>query len=169
MKLGLIGFGILTVAALAAWFLGGRRFVYTVSADLASPPEVVFRFLTEPAKLKTWIGGLVESRPVGDATLSVGARALEIVEEGGRRMEMPSVVTAVEPAKRLVVEIQSDFALMENEFQLEPSANGGTKLTQTMRVNYQSWARLLGLFLSGMTQRKLEGDLERLKSVAQAN
>lgn len=167
MKLVVIGFGVLAVLALGAWVMGGRRFVYSVSAELAAPPEVVFGFLTEPAKLKTWIGGLVESRPVGDGALRVGARAVEIVEEGGRRMEMASVVTAVEARKRLVVEIQNDFALMENEFQLEPGVNGQTKLTQTLRVNYRGWMRMLAPFLGGMTQRKLEGDLASLKKVAQ--
>jgi uncharacterized protein YndB with AHSA1/START domain len=139
--------------------------VFIASADLAAPSEVVFGFLTEPPKLKTWIGGLVESRPLGDGELRVGARALEIVEEGGRRMEMSSVVTVVEPMRRLAVAIHSYFALMENEFHLEPGANGGTRLTQTLRVRYRGWMRLPGLFLGGMTQRKLEADLARLKTV----
>lgn len=166
----MIGIAILLFAAIVLlWLLGGRTFQHRAEVLVAVPPDQVFSYLTDPGLLRQWIGGLVESVPMGDATLRVGAKAREVVEEKGRRFEMQSEVLRLEPNQMLEVSLQNDFARIISRYQLQPE-NGQTRLTHTMQSNYQGLlARLFGPFMSLAVQSKLDRDFQQLKQLAEKN
>ncbi len=158
---------IIVIAAVIAlvWLWGGRTMHYRAEAVIAAPPEWVFRHLTEPALLRKWIGGFVESKPLGDGVLRVGARSVEVVEENGRRLEMQSEVLRLEAPRVLEVGMQGGFAAMVNAYRLEP-VDSRTRLTMTMQASYTGAMRLLAPFIGRSVQRKLEGDFAQLAKLA---
>ncbi len=166
----MLGIAILLLAVtVLLWLLGGRTFHHRAEVLVAAPPEQVFVHLTDPALLKQWIGGLVESVPMGDGTMRVGAKSREILEVNGRRFEMQSEVLRLEPNRMLEVRIQNDFGQTISRYQLEPD-NGRTRLTQTMQTNNKGLlARLVAPFIGGAVQSKLDGDFKQLKQLAEKN
>ncbi len=163
---------ITTVLALAGglilvWTIGGSMADYRVQVSIAATPAQVYPFLTEPERLKQWLGGLVESKPLTEGGTRVGARSLEIVEESGRRMEMESVVLDVRTNELLAVEISSSMGQMRSEYRL--AGDGArTRVDHTMNVRYKGFIRFIAPFIKGMVQKKIEGDLERLRQVVEA-
>jgi uncharacterized protein YndB with AHSA1/START domain len=129
---------------------------------LSAAPPVVFRHLTEPDLLTNWIGGLKESRPLGDGVLRVGAESIEVVEERGKRIEMPSRVTAVEQDRTLSVCITYPGAGdTDMTYQLTPERSG-TALRLTVVTRYRGLTRLAGPVMRPMMRRQLTADLGRL-------
>jgi uncharacterized protein YndB with AHSA1/START domain len=169
-NLVMLGIVILLFAVTALlWLLGGRTFQYRAEVLVAAAPEEVFFHLTDPSSLKQWIGGLVESTPIGDSTLRVGAKSREVVEENGRRFEMQSEVLRFEANRLLEVSIQNDFGQTISRYQLEPD-NGRTRLTHTMQANYKGlFMRLMAPIIGRAVQSKLDGDFNQLKQLAEKN
>jgi uncharacterized protein YndB with AHSA1/START domain len=166
----MLGIVILLFAVTALlWLLGGRTFQYRAEVLVAAAPEQVFFHLTDPALLKQWIGGLVESTPMGDSTLRVGAKSREVIEENGRRFEMQSEVLRLEANRLLEVSLQNDFGQTISRYQLEPD-NGRTRLTHTMHTNYKGlFVRLMAPFIGRAVQSKLDKDFNQLKRLAEKN
>jgi hypothetical protein len=71
----------------------------------------------------------VESRPLGDGTLRLGARSLEIVEESGRRFEITSEVTALAPGRVLEVRLEAPGLDGTSRFELQ-ARDGSTAVSQ---------------------------------------
>ena len=42
------------------WIAGGKNNEYSTALEIDDAPDMVFSFLTEPKKLKTWVTGLLE-------------------------------------------------------------------------------------------------------------
>lgn len=169
-NLVMLGIVILLFAVTALlWLLGGRTFQYRAEVLVAAEPEQVYFHLTDPSALRQWISGLVESAPIGDSTLRVGAKMRVVVEENGRRFEMQSDVLRFEANRLLEVSIQNDFGQTISRYQLEPD-NGRTRLTHTMQANYKGlFARLMAPFIGRAVQSKLDGDFNQLKQLAEKN
>ena len=76
------------------------------SVDIERSPDEVWAWLTEPEKLKQWVGWLVEIRP--DTTKphqGIGARDTWILDDPRmkQKMEMPNTVTLWEPPQEMGV------------------------------------------------------------------
>ena len=160
--------GMMALAMAVLWWMGGTVAEYQSEVMIGAAPERVYPFLTQPGKLKLWIGGLVDSQPIGDAVLRVGARSRETVEENGQREEMITEITGFEPGRLLEVRISSGSFEGSNRFVLD-AATGGTHITQTLRFRLKGFARLLSPFLKGTVQRKLDSDLQQLKRTVEAS
>jgi uncharacterized protein YndB with AHSA1/START domain len=163
-----IGLSMLALAAAAGvlWFVGGRMTVHQAETAINETPEQVFKYLTQPELLTQWIGGLVESTPVGDGRLVVGARSREVIEDNGRRFTLDSEVVGLEPGRLLAVSLTGDMFDITSRYQLE-LAGATTRVQHTMETRYRGITRLFAPFLRGAVQRKVETDLARLKKVVE--
>ncbi len=167
MKIAMV-VGIAVVLLIGGiWIVGGRERSYHAVTSIRATPEQVFPWLVEPARLSRWIEGFVESRPLGDGVLRVGARSIDVVGEDGQRVEMTTEVLALETGRLLEVSLESPFMAGTNRFALSPSPEG-TLLTQTLTGRLRGMARLFGPFMGGTVQRKLDGDLARLRSAVES-
>lgn len=162
VKLVLVIAVVALAGALLTWLLGGRDRPFSAETTVGAPPAEVFPWLVEPSKLTRWVGGLVESRPLEPAVLDVGARSIEVVEEGGRRSEMTTTVRALEPPTLLEVEIESPMLKGTNRLEVTATAQG-SRVRQTLVVRYRGLARFVGPFMGRAVRRKLAEDLERLR------
>src|SRR5687767_10990621 len=90
--------GIIILAVVVLLVIGGGRgeAQLTTSVDIARPPSVVFRWITEPERLKSWVGWLVDIRPLTPSQAVVGAREVWVMEDrnnNNQRMDIESQVT----------------------------------------------------------------------------
>jgi uncharacterized protein YndB with AHSA1/START domain len=157
----LAGVVVAALALGALWLAGGREQAFRRDVLLDVPPATAFRWLSEPPLLARWLGGFVESRPLGDGTLRVGARSLEIIEEGGRRVEMTSEVTALDPGRVLEVRLEAPGLIGTSRFELQ-ARGAATMVSQTLTLRYHGMARLFGVLTRSFVQAKVDRDLARL-------
>jgi uncharacterized protein YndB with AHSA1/START domain len=139
---------------------------HKVVIDIAAPPARVFRFLTDPGLLTRWIGGLQASEPLTAGGLRVGARSREILLERGRRSELVSEVTELQPERLLVTRLESSLLTAESRFELKSRA-GGTVVHHRLVPRYRGVFRLLAPFFARTVQNKLQSDLARLRKLAE--
>ncbi len=165
LVVALIVIGVVVLLAVGKRDEAGRN---TATIQIERPPAQVFPWVTEPARLKQWIGGLDESTPLTDEGLKVGARSREVVVVGNGRYEMETTVTDLEVPARLVVAIQSEGFKVDARYDLVESGDG-TFLSYACISRYeQPLARLMEPLVTREAQKKIEADLARLKGLVEA-
>ena len=136
------------------------------TVEIARPPADVFPYLTEPEKMKRWIGGLVEFTPL-DEGAGLGSRSRQRVELGGRTWDVESEIVELEENRRLAARMQASAFTSTVSYDLNEAA-GGTRLTGVVDIELRGMGgRLLGGFVRGQAEQKLVGDLGRLKQVVE--
>jgi len=158
--LSLIGGAVLVLLA-----MGARSDKKLHSAvEIAKPAGDVRPWLTEPEKLKAWVGWLLEVRREGDREIWV----VEDRNNNNARMEIVAYDMREEPG-RLYTKVKVDGAFHGwSEFRWT-EAGGRTKLEQTGEYEYESWfAKLLEPLITREATKKQLEDLERLKSLIEA-
>jgi uncharacterized protein YndB with AHSA1/START domain len=136
------------------------------SVEIDAPAERVFPYLAEPELMRTWIGGLVEFRPIDDGP-ALGSRAIQVVELAGKKWDVESELTRYEPPRELEARLVASNAFESvARYRLEETA-AGTRVTTTMESEYRVTRLLRGL-IARKAQSKLESDLARLKQVVEA-
>jgi uncharacterized protein YndB with AHSA1/START domain len=168
-----IGFVVVAVAALG--LLGFRQGAGVNSGEvvITLPSSEVWRYMSDPQSVKRWVGGLVKLEPLAGTHLQVGARDRMVVQMGASRSELLSVVTSVEPGRRLaqrIVSGQGEWLRFEEDatFSLD-DANGGTRLRVVARTRYSGFGRLLEPLVTVAAQQKLRADLARLKELVESD
>ncbi len=161
---------LLVVGAVVLLVLGRREGAgrNTVTIQIDRPPAQVFPWITEPERLKRWVGGLVESVPLTDGGLEEGARSREVIAMGAEHFEMETTVVDVEAPHRLVVTITSEGFVVDARYDLVESG-GGTFFSYVCISRYENaFARLMEPLVTRAAQKKIEEDVERLKSLVEA-
>lgn len=165
---GLIALSVLTLLVLGQ-FESWRRL--EASIEIARPPVQVWPFLYEEAKLKQWVTWLVEAKPSAEPTPGARGRwTMRDENNGGALMNIDSVVTAVEPARRLAVDLDVTGTFTgQGEYELQPVANG-TRVITRQRYTFNHWfPRLMMPLVTVAAGRKLRSDLALMKKAVEAN
>ena len=145
----------------------GSRMRYTATTAIARPAAAIFPLLTEPERLKQWIGGLESSVPLTEGGLRLGARSRETVVEGGRRMAMDSEVVELDPPRLIAVTLDGADAQGLVRYTLDETA-GGTTLLYEVELRFKGLMALFAPFARGPAQAKVDSDLARLKARAES-
>jgi uncharacterized protein YndB with AHSA1/START domain len=167
--------GIVILAVIALLVIGGGRgeAQLTTSVEIARPAPVVFRWITEPERVKAWVGWLVDIRPLTPGQAGIGAREVWVMEDrnnNSQRMDIESQVTRLE-ADRLVESRLSAAEAFTGTvtYELQPVDANHTRLTYRGTFKYEHWlAKLLEPVITRSARQKLEEDLLRLKQKAEA-
>jgi carbon monoxide dehydrogenase subunit G len=136
---------------------------FSHSIELAQPPEAVFPWLLEEDKVPRWTSGL--SRYEQDAPLRAGAHVKQVLALGGSDIALDLELTRYEPPR--AVETKTSISGIDLVIGYELAANGaGTRLTQTLEGKASKLsARMLIPVVQGRLEKKVTGDLERLREV----
>jgi uncharacterized protein YndB with AHSA1/START domain len=173
-----IGGGLIGVIALACVVLlvlghranAGRA---SASADINASPAQVWQWLEEPGKLKQWISWLVEVRtPNGPVAAGVGAKRVLVMKDennGGMLMEVVGVYTAYQPPTEMDLAMSTPGAFEGTEtYRLRDLGNGRTHFEVAGQFRYTMWmAQLFEPLITPAAQKKMDGDVSRLKSLVE--
>ena len=131
----------------------------------ASPAEV-FPYLVEPDRLKRWVGGFVESRPLSGTAAGPGAKSVDVIRENGREIQMHTEIMRYEPPNRLEVSIRAPGIDALSDYQLAGVET--TELTHRQQVRFRGVLKLMAPFIRGATRRRLCDDLARLREAVES-
>ena len=165
----LIGLAIAVLLALGG-FRGESRL--TASVEINRPPEVVFSWVTEPERLESWVGWLLEVRTV-TPHVGVGNRQIWVMEDrnnNNQRMEIESEVVTYRPPYNLNARVKAVEGFTGNvDYAIESLGPDRARLNYVASYQFDHWlAKLLEPVISRSAQQKLEEDLARLKEKAEA-
>ena len=136
------------------------------TVEIGARRDRVFAWLVEPELMLRWIGGLREFHPL-DPEPGVGARSRQVVEVAGRRMDVESRITAFEPERLLAAELDGKGFHVDTRHELDGDGDG-TLVRAAVHTRLSGLAgRILGGVVERGAQRKLEGDLARLKQLVE--
>jgi hypothetical protein len=123
----------------------------------------VFPWLLEEDKVPRWTSGL--ARYEQDAPLRAGAHVKQVLSVGGSELALDLELTRYEPPRALETRTSTNGVNIVITYALEPNG-GGTRLTQTLDGKASSLsARMLMPVVQGRLEKKIAGDLERLREV----
>ena len=170
---GLVGIVVLAVVVLLA--LGGGRGegTHETSVEIARPASVVFAWITEPDRVKSWVGWLIDINSLTPGKAGVGAREIWVMEDrnnNNQRMDIEAEVTRLETDRLLETRLNAPGGFTGTvTYELLPLDANRTRLVYRGTFKYEHWlAKLLEPVISRSAQHKLEEDLERLRQKAEA-
>ena len=136
---------------------------FSHSIELAQPPETVFPWLLEEDKVPRWTSGL--SRYEQDSPLRAGAHVKQVLALGGSDVVLDLELSRYEPPRAIESRTSTNGVKLTITYSLSPDG-GGTRLTQTLEAKAASLtARMLIPVVQGRLEKKVTGDLERLREV----
>ncbi len=166
---GLIALVVLVLLALGQSKDAGRL---TGSIEISRSPQELWPWLTEPEKMKSWIGWLVEVRRLTPPPDGVGSKAVWVMEDhnnNNERMEITDEVVEYDPPRRIKVRFSSALGFDgDGVFSLTDLGNGRTRVDQIGEYRFHQWLTklMLPLIMHSAGSKAVE-DMQRLKSKAE--
>jgi uncharacterized protein YndB with AHSA1/START domain len=167
---------VLAMAVVLLLIIGHRANAGRVSAstEISASPEQLWAYLNDGEKLKQWVSWLVEVRGWDPQHQGVGTSRTWVMRDennGGQLMEIQGKCTEYAPPTRLTVLLSAgDIFDGEQAYRLTNLGNGRTRLDVASRYHFTPWfARLMEPLITPAAQKKMVGDLARLKSLVEKN
>jgi uncharacterized protein YndB with AHSA1/START domain len=167
--------GVVMVAVVVLLMLGGGRGESRLQAtiEISRPAAVVFDWITQPARVQSWVGWLIEIQSLTPGEPAVGSREVWVMEDrnnNNQRMEIESEVIGLDEDRALSTRLHAPGGFEGTvSYSLEPVGAERTRLQYLGDYKYEHWlAKLLEPVISRSAQQKLEEDLARLKQLAEA-
>lgn len=160
------------IAGSSLWLIGSKKKEYSAAIQIDAAPEVVFTFLTDPEKHKSWVSGLSHVETLTDTSDDssasqrvVGAR---VVEHGGKQERFEDEIIRFESNSLLSVQSRNSGQVMTSIYQLEPR-DGQTYFNYRVIKQYRGLERLLSPLQKDETQAIIDGDVRKLKDCVETN
>ncbi|WP_031499717.1 SRPBCC family protein [Bryobacter aggregatus] len=140
--------------------------------EINRPAAVVWTYLDDPVKAKSWVGSLKEIKQLTPGAKGVGTKEVWVMTDqnnAAQQIEIQSEITVDEAPKRLTVKlIERETFSGTTNYLLEDLGGNRTALTvsSTFHFNY-GFARFLQPIIMRMATAKMAEDLDRLKAVAE--
>ena len=149
----------------------------SVSIDVAAPPEVVYRLVSDLPRMGEWSPENVGCRWLGGATgPEVGARFKGRNRRGWRRWSTTGTVVAAVPGREIAWDVTSVFGLPVARwgYRIEPSGDAASTVTETFEDRRGGVMHVLGRLASGVGDRPshneagMRATLDKVKATAEA-
>ena len=167
--------GVVLVAVLVLLLVGGGRGESRLQAtvEIARPASVVFDWITQPSRVQSWVGWLVEIQSLTPGEHAVGSREVWVMEDrnnNNQRMEIALEIVSLQEGRELSTRLHAPGGFEGTvSYALEPLGSDRTRLQYLGDYKYEHWlAKLLGPVIARSAQQKLEEDLARLKKLAES-
>jgi uncharacterized protein YndB with AHSA1/START domain len=129
--------------------------------EIDRPRAQVFPWLVDPDKRLRWVRGLAASQPLGDG------RYREVMEAGGRRVEVTSTVERLDVPHAVDVAMRGSGVTARAESRLV-ERDGGTRVTSSIELQLGGLLRFASGIAARQAQHSLEQSLARLKQLVEA-
>jgi carbon monoxide dehydrogenase subunit G len=139
------------------------------SIEIAAPPERVYDVVMDPARLEDWVTIHHHLEDAPNGPLKRGSKLTQYLRLAGKKFKVRWTVVENDPCIRVVWEGRgpvASHARVEYEFE----GNGdGTTFSYLNEYDLPGGAlgRVAGRAVSRVTQKELEGSLQRLKSLVE--
>jgi uncharacterized protein YndB with AHSA1/START domain len=146
-----------------------RRVEASAHTDIEASPAVVYRWVTSPDRVVSWVKDLAESRPLTDgAALEVGARSIEVLRVGRTLLEVPAEVTALQPDRLIENRLETPAGPSTSRVLITATPTGCT-VTQRMETVFLGMRLVPSSILTKLLAQRLNGDLRRLKKLVESD
>jgi uncharacterized protein YndB with AHSA1/START domain len=136
----------------------------TVSETIRVPRERVADYVIDHRHDTEWIGGIQESKLLGDGPLGVGSDVRRVASFMGRRIEYVNRIVELEPGRRLVMRsVKAPFP-MEVTYAFTDAPDGATTSVR-VRGEPAAMYKLAGPLLAAQVRRSVAGDLRTLREL----
>ena len=139
------------------------------STHIAAPPEAVYDIVMDPDRLKDWvtIHQYVEGSPV--SPLKKGSELTQCLKLAGRKFHVDWRVVENDPCQYVVWEGRGPVASRARvEYRFDAN-DAGTEFSYVNEYDLPGGAlgRIAGRAVSRVTQKELDGSLQRLKQLVE--
>ena len=139
------------------------------TTHIAAPPRAVYDIVMDPARLKDWVTvhHHLESSP--KAPLEKGSQLTQILRLTGKKFKVRWRVVENEPCEHVVWEGRGPVASQARvEYRFDAN-DGGTDFSYVNEYDLPGGplGRVAGRAVSRVTQKELEGSLQRLKQLVE--
>ena len=136
---------------------------FTQTFTVASAPEAVFDYMTEPANLREWQTSKTRVEPLSDGPPRQGFRVREWTKPpGAKEFEQVVEFTEFERPRRLHVHIVEGPYPVDGTWSLTPT-DGGTRVEFVADGELHGAMRLAGPVVRRMLERQFAGYHENLR------
>jgi carbon monoxide dehydrogenase subunit G len=137
--------------------------------EIAAPPERVYDVVMDPARLEDWVTIHHHLEDAPNGPLKQGSKLTQCLKLAGKKFKVRWTVVENDPCRRVVWEGRGPArsrAHIEYGFSTE---NGGTGFSYVNQYDLPGGAlgRIAGRTVARVTQKELEGSLQRLKSLVE--
>lgn len=139
------------------------------SIDISGPPSVVFAFVDDCGKSPHWLGMCQSLELVSPPPKRAGAKMRYAYKEGGKVRTMDGTLSVHEVPRHIELTLHDKMFALVIGHELEASA-AGTRFKYTIDITPQSFmAKLMSGMIRSATQKQVEKDVAKLKSLLEAN
>ena len=136
---------------------------FTHSVTIPRPPEDIFPWLLEADRVPQWMSNVERYEPEG--AIGPGAKIHQRLEVSGHTFDVEMQVVRYAPPRDAATTFSLQGIDVEAAYALAPDG-AGTRLTQTLDAKARGLAaRMILPAVQPKLERKLIGDLERLKTL----
>lgn len=139
-----------------------------ISSMIKRPVEDVFAVLSNVENNPKWSSAALEAKQTSPGPIGVGTTARFVGKFLGRRIESDSVITEFEANRKFSFESKSGPFPIKGSNTVE-QIEGGTRVTATFDVEPGGFFKLAEPLVISMAKRQLQGDLDNLKDLMEAN
>lgn len=137
----------------------------TASIVIHRPVEQVYQFMSEPKNRLRYDPKLIDVRHSPEGPLRPGTQIVEVRSMLGKRGEMVTEVSELEPNRRIGYRTRQDDPVNAVGAYHFESIPGGTRLTLNFALNPRGIMKLITPFLAGGLKRDIAAGLANIKAV----
>jgi uncharacterized protein YndB with AHSA1/START domain len=151
--------------------------VVEVSVDVDATPEQVYALVSDLPRMGEWSPECYRCTWAGGATAAApGAKFKGYNRRGFRRWTTTGTVVTAEPGQELSFDVHSvfDLPVARWTYRIEPTGNGGSRITEQWEDRRSGVMKVLGNIASGVSDRAehnregMRQTLARIKETAEA-
>lgn len=139
-----------------------------VSTTINRPVEDVWRVISNVEDNPKWSSAALEAKKTSPGPMGVGTTARFVGKFLGRRIETESVITEFEANRRFSFESKSGPFPIHNSTTVE-QVGAATRVNVTFDIEPGGFFKLAEPLAVSMAKRQLQGDLDNLKDLMEAN
>ncbi len=166
-SLGMILSILLSITAGLLTMAGGGDglWKHTGIVTVSAPPDVVFEWLTNPERRKTWIEGMTESRSSSPGRLEKGSRLEETLRLDGKLQVRTVEITEFEEGTVFAYTTTVEGAVVELRYLVGNNMSGRkSRIDYTCSVQFPGvLARVIEPILGHGELGRMEADFARLQ------
>jgi hypothetical protein len=126
--------------------------------EIPLPPETIFPWIADPQKAMQWQSDVKSGEILAEVPGTVGTTFREVVERGGRSLEMRGIVTRYDLDTAIGFHIESRIHEFDVVYSLQP-VDGATRFTIELTIDWKFPMSLITALVGKRIAERIRKDL----------